>query len=330
MKYVLLLFCCCTTALFAQTTYKEKLQLLPGEEKVYEVPGADGDAITMEFERIKGTKIDMEVTIYPSRPFFKEENFKKLRRIITVTTRGVYVIKLKNTDDRKEAFFDVNIYSQNFTGLPVTLTHKLVRDTTYRYPVKQFTKITKLETRTLQTDKFYVNSISNDYIKGGKSRVLVPVYLPENTKEWYYVFTASRNEADVKNTLSTFNMASALSGFIKKDKELQSAVAGMAAPPGAEICDIYLLDEANAKLFNDKEDFNYQLDASRENFKSGIVTVRGSDTGKVYLGLRNPDNLHGIHIAIEVIAIVATPETVEETVSIPIITSRMVPVVKDL
>lgn len=326
--FIILLSAVCFSG-YAQTTYKEKLTLLPHEEKIYEVPGADGDAIQMEFERDGGSKINLEVTIYPQRPFFHENDFKNLKRIITVTTPGVYVVKLINTTD-KQAVYSVNIVSQNYTGLPVTLDHKTVRDTTYGYRTKQLKTVEKLETVTLQNEKFYVNSRSNAFIKGGKSRVLVPVNLPENTVEWYYVFTASRNEDEVKQTLNTFNLASVLSGYIKRDADLKSAVANMVTPPGAEICDIYLLDEKNAWQFTDKEDFSYNLNASRENYKSGLVRVWDTNANKVYLGLSNPDNLHGIHIAVEVVAVVKRTETVEVMVSIPVITSKIIPVVKDL
>ncbi|GLB52611.1 hypothetical protein NBRC110019_16510 [Neptunitalea chrysea] len=312
-----------------QTTYKEKITLLTHEEKVYEVPGADGDAIHIELDRISGSKIDMEVTIYPRRPFFHEDNFKKLSRIITVTRRGVYIIKLSNPDN-KEAMYDVRIVSNNYTGSPVTLDHKLVVDTTYAYKTEQLSTIKKLEATSVQNEKFYLNSRSNAYLKGGKNSVLVPVNLPENTKEWYYVFTASRDESEVKQTLNSFNFVSALSGYIKEDKDLQSAISSMASPPGAEICDIYMVDEKNAKLFNEDEDYTYNIDASRENYKSGVVTVKKTNKEKQYLVISNPDNLHGIHIAVEVVAVIETEAVITKKVSMPVITSQKIPVVKDL
>ncbi|WP_281764106.1 hypothetical protein [Neptunitalea lumnitzerae] len=330
MIRLVVVFCLCfVMQSFAQTTYKETITLLANEEKVYEVPGADGDAIQIELEREKGSKIDMEVTIYPQKPFFHEDNFKKTKRIITVTRRGVYVIKLKNPND-KEAVFNVNIFSQNFTGFPVTLEHTLVRDTTYAYSTNQMKRIDKLDAQTVQTEKFYLNSRSNAYLKGGKNKVLVPIILPDNTQEWYYVFTASREENEVKQTLNSFNFVAALSGYIKEDKDLKSSIASMAAPPGAEICDIYLLDESNAKLFSKDEDYTYDMDASRENYKSGVVTVRDVEAKKQYLVISNPDNLHGIHIALEVVAIVKTEETMLQRVNVPVITSQIIPVVKDL
>lgn len=313
----------------AQTTIKETITIPAGEEKSYEIAGADGDAIEMQFERESGSKLDLEVLIYPRRKFFTEKDFKELRRIITVTVRGVYVIKLQNTSS-KASTFKVNIVSSNYTGIPVTLDYQIKRDTTYAYKVSQKRLVEKLETTAIQNDKFYLNSRSNAFVKGGKNRVVIPVQLPENTQEWYYVFTASRTDEGVQNTLKTFNLAAALTTFIDKDKDLKSSVGSLAAPPGADICDVYVLDEANARLFTEKEDFTYQMNASRENYKSGIVRVADTKNKTVYIGLQNADNLHGLHVAVEVVAIVKSSEEIQETVNIPVIISQKIPVVVDL
>lgn len=118
---------------FAQTTYKETVTIPPHETITYEVPGADGDAIQIDLKHQSGSKLAMDVSIFPKRHFFDEADFKDIRRIITVTIRGVYVIKLINEND-KATTYNVLIESKNFTGLPVTLEHKVVRDTIYGYP----------------------------------------------------------------------------------------------------------------------------------------------------------------------------------------------------
>ncbi len=196
-------------------------------------------------------------------------------------------------------------------------------DTTYAYQTTQLQKIEVLETQTLQTDKFYINSTSNALIKGGKNRVVLPVHLPENTQEWYYRFTASRNEVEVQNTLNTFDLAGELTTYIKTKNPLQKAVNNLTTPPGANICDVYVFNEANAKLFKEKEVFDYVLSASRENYKSGVVAVKEKINTLLFIGLRNTDNLHGIHVAIEIVAVVKTTQQIEETIRIPVYTSYL-------
>lgn len=194
-------------------------------------------------------------------------------------------------------------------------------DTTYAYQTTQIQTTHILKTEAIQVDKFYINSASNALLKGGKNRIILPIQLPENTQEWYYRFTASRNEEDIHETLQTFSLAGELTTYIKSENPLKNAVNSLTTPPGADICDIYIFDENNAKLFKEKEDFDYEFGASRENYKSGIVVVKNKIENAIYIGLRNTDNLYGIHVAIEIVAIVNTKHQIEETVRIPVYTS---------
>ncbi len=193
-------------------------------------------------------------------------------------------------------------------------------DTTYAYQTTTMKGVSGLQTQSIQKDKFYLNSRSNALLKGGKNRVLLPINLPSNTQDWYYVFSASRDEQQITNTLNTFNLAGELTSFIEQKSSLQQSVSSLNAPPGANICDIYVVNEANALLFKDKEDFTYDLSSSRENYKSGIVSVKKKSRNEVFLALNNPDNLYGIHIAIEIIAVVQDTVFREETIRIPVIT----------
>lgn len=193
--------------------------------------------------------------------------------------------------------------------------------TTYGYETTQLTTITTNAAQAIQTDKFYLNSKSNALVKGGKNRVLIPIHLPENTQEWFYRYIASRDEVDVTSTLKTFSLAGELTQYLNSKNPLKNAVNSLATPPGANICDIYMLNETNAKLFKDKESFEYNISASRENYKSGNVLVKNNNNELVYLGINNPDGLHGIHVAIEIVAVVAQESQIEETIRIPIYTS---------
>jgi len=207
-----------------------------------------------------------------------------------------------------------------FSTLISSAQKKRKVSTSYGYETTQLTNITKDTPQAIQTDKFYLNSTSNALVKGGKNRVILPINLPENTQEWFYRYTASRNEEDITNTLKTFNLAGELTEYINSKNPLKGAVNNLTTTPGANICDIYVLNETNAKLFKDKEDFEYDISASRENYKSGNVLVKNNNQELIYLGINNPDSLHGIHVAIEIVAIVAQENQIEETVRIPIYT----------
>ena len=207
--------------------------------------------------------------------------------------------------------------------LPIMAQQKRKVKTTYGYQTTQERTVNKLGSEAIQTDKFYLNSTSNALLKGGKNRIILPIQLPENTKEWYYRFTASRNEQDINKTLNSFSLAGELTQYVKGENPLKNAVNNLATTPGANICDLYVLNEENAVLFKDKEDFTYDLSSSRENSKSGTVVVKKKIDTPVFIGINNPDNLHGIHVAIEIVAVVENTLQITETIRIPIYTSYL-------
>ncbi len=258
----------------------------------------------------------------------KEPIFKKLKKKeslwLIAPEKNIYELIIKSTSD-KESKISIKLNVNSFNKEAPIIAYKEIADTTYAAPEKTETKIKKLKTITLQQDNFYLNSKSNDLLKGGKSRVLVPIALPENTVSWYYAFSASREEKDIKNTIKSFGLASTLSNYIDKENSFSGAVENLSPPPGANICDIYLLNQENAILFKNKEEYKSILLGSRENYKSGIVNIIDNDTGTYYLGLNNPDNIYGIHIGIEVICIVEQHHNIQQMYSKPIITLKKVP-----
>ncbi|UOB15975.1 hypothetical protein [Abyssalbus ytuae] len=300
-------------------------KLRANETKEYHLAANQGDDIDITLDKIEGGKLNISLHHYEGERIFIDKKIKNFWTKIIAGPKGVYVIKVENPN-KKEAEFTLKVKTDSHGGSSAKLVYKTFSDTTYKEPVKRKNKIEVLETKTLQNEKFYLNSRSNAYVKGGKNRVFFPIYLPENTVEWYYVFSASRNEDDIKNTITSFSLASELTGIINNKQSLAGSVSNLSTPPGADICDIYVLDEANLKLFSEKEDFDYKIDASRQNYKSGLIQVKEDYGSKVYLGINNPDNLYGIHVGIEVVAIVKTKKEIEEDYREPVVTTRRIPV----
>ena len=204
-------------------------------------------------------------------------------------------------------------------GFTLAQNRKVI--TTYGYETTQNTQLIVTSSESIQMEKFYLNSKSNALVKGGKNRTIFPIRLPKNTDHWYYRFTASRNEEVINQTLNSFILASEFSQYVNSEKPIQNAIQNLTTPPGAHICDVYILDESNAKLFKDKADFSYDISASRENYKSGNVSVNSPERPLTYMGINNPDNLHGIHVSIEIVAVIKRETMVRETIRIPIYTS---------
>ncbi|HEY0653530.1 MAG TPA: hypothetical protein VGD65_10390 [Chryseosolibacter sp.] len=172
----------------------------------------------------------------------------------------------------------------------------------------------------LEPTAHWVHSGSNAFFSGGKSRIVVPVKLPENTVEWFYRFSSSRSQADIENVRQNFQLFGELSkllltasGFgLAANKAVDIGVDQLAIPPGANICDVYLLTYDDIQNFEAKNDGNwrYVLDGSRSNLMSGNVKVTCCTTEQMYLGIRNPAPMDGINVSIEVIAITAKDEYV--------------------
>jgi len=95
-------------------------------------------------------------------------------------------------------------------------------------------------------------------------------------------------------------------------KATDIAIEQLSQPPGNNYCDIYLLTYENLSKFENKLQYSYLTQGTRENFKSGNVKIVSYNSGNYFLGIRNPDNLYGINVLIEIVAITMTQDYVME------------------
>lgn len=168
------------------------------------------------------------------------------------------------------------------------------------------TKEVRYETIELPVQNFYVNSTSNETWKGGSSKTIYPVSLPENTVEWYYEFTASRDEAEMKLNAKQFSLAAQLTSLMDKTGILKASINMFTAAPGGNNCNVYLIDRSQYNNFLAGEGFKHYPTGTRTNYNSGIVQVRGlSSIRSPMIGIKNPDGYYGIHVSIQVVAIVS-------------------------
>jgi hypothetical protein len=157
--------------------------------------------------------------------------------------------------------------------------------------------------KIIEAQQFYVNSTTNS---GGKNRVSIPLTLPEGTVEWYYRFSAYRDSALIQSQQKSNNnlFSEVASFFLGGAAPVLGAIGNMLMqPPGADFCDVYMLSPENRQLFMNESAFKYILDGSRQNLKSGNIRVTCCNKGTYHLGLKNPDNKHGVHVNIEAVAI---------------------------
>ena len=121
--------------------------------------------------------------------------------------------------------------------------------------------------------------------------------------------------------MNSFALLKELTSYAEDKNSMLNAVSNLTPPPGANICDVYLVDKLNAELFRDKKEFQFDMNGSRENYKSGVVTISEVTNKQVYLAIKNPDNVYGIHVAFQIVAIVKNQKQETKAYKIPVITS---------
>ncbi len=153
----------------------------------------------------------------------------------------------------------------------------------------------------LSPQNFYLDSrfISNI---NGRSRLAIPIKLPENTVKCFFSFAAheSKNE-----TLHWVSLAGQLTRIIDKTGISAHFIEALINPIGTAVCDIYVIDTAQIKSFENKEDKNWTFDklSARKNITSGITEIN-PNFNIIAIAFNNPSLKSGINIQLEVSAIV--------------------------
>ena len=149
---------------------------------------------------------------------------------------------------------------------------------------------------------FYLDSrlMSN---LNGRSRLTIPVNLPEGTVRWYYSFAASESKNE---PLEWVSLAGQLTKLYDRTGIASEVINRLVKPAGTTICDIFILNTEGVLQFENKDDVNLIVDKdfSRQNMTGGIVEVWVKNKRPV-LGLSNPSIKTGINVKIEISAVVS-------------------------
>lgn len=283
-------------------------------EEVFYYGFAEGDQLVFSFREVKGKELkELEISEVGGSSLFMDYKTEKIeKKTLPITRTGIYRFRFANSAlaGRVCSFsiqrIPVSEAQRNFN---TSVYWRTVYDTTYATVPERFLIRREFKpVEVLAMSEHYVNSGSNATLKGGKSRVTIPVILPPNTQEWYYVFSASREKADVDKVAGTFSLMKQLTSLVDQTQLLSVGVGMLSSPPGGNICDVYLLDFSNSQLFEAKVAYSYFKDGSRENIKSGIIKMPGGAGQTYYIGIKNPDSMYGIQVAVEAVAIVLEEE----------------------
>lgn len=290
------------------------LKVKPFGEETFYYGFAEGDQMIFSFDEVNDKELkELEIIELPSSSKFMDYKTKKIEnKILNIAKTGIYKFRFSNSavtgrvcrfkiqripgrEDLKN--FDCNVYWRT-----VNDSSKKVQQE--RYLVKTNYQAVQI----LEPSEFFVNSGRNSLFEGGKSRITLPINLPSNTVEWYYTFSATRNDAEVAATKKSMNLMAQLTKLVDQSGALNIGIEMLTKPPGGNVCDVFLVDANNRAPFEAKTDFQYFTEGTRENLTSGVVKVKSSLFSNAFLGIRNPDAGYGIHLIVEAVAITTEEE----------------------
>lgn len=254
----------------------------------YAFEKGDKISINVSMENNKGTNF-IYVSVYPeNKVVYSDREFKEIKDlIIDVTDRSIYRFA---------------IGSNHLFGRKLKIKISRIPVSQEKFNSNVIWQDTFIAHHVQRPQEFYLNSQTN--ITNGVTRVTVPVFLPKNTVEWYYIYTATRNQSN--NNTAGMKLFGEIAGALMGTggKILQLGIETLTVPPGDNFCNVYVLDRNNRDSFTRKLDFSYFIDGSRKNFKSSVVKVKNVHNYEYYIGLENPDFSHGIGVGVEIVAIV--------------------------
>lgn len=287
---------------------------------------AKGDKVILNYAEERGKKLkSFEVLEYNGSNIYSGFNVITINnKEIIIKKTGIYIFKFLSTSlGRRICKFKIDRIPEkkDLVSFNTTVKERTVADTTYTVSYETFVKSETYKVKELAKNQhFYVNSGSNAFFKGGKSRVSLPFNLPNNTVKWYYSISSFRDKTKVESTANQINLVADLTKLIDETGTLGFAIEQLGNPPGKDYCDVYLLNHANNSIFLNKDPYSYFPIGTRENIIAANVEVNGNWSEQMYLGIKNPDRAYGINVLISIAAIVLEQETDVKEIKTPHVT----------
>lgn len=151
------------------------------------------------------------------------------------------------------------------------------------------------------------------------SRVIIPVNLPENTIEWYYMFVSYSDEDVLEKRRTEINLASQLSLALDKTGLTSDLISGLLTPNGSSCSNIYVFgDRYNAVNFVNKTDYDlfpeywsYYSQVSIKSATHGRQMIGFSPKEQFYIGIQAGPS--PVVVDVEIVAIIDESAAAVET-----------------
>lgn len=295
----------------------------------------EGDQLIFDLEILNGKELNkIEIKEFPHSSKFMDFKTKGIKnKVLNIRSTAIYEFSFTNSAIGKRvckyrikripaspttANFNTSVYSKTIFDTTYTIVQEEYLISENREPKKLIPKST-----------YYINSGTHSMFKGGKSRISIPINLPRNTIEWYYQIAAFRDPGRLENAKESLNLLGNISNIFDPSGATEIGIKLLTGVPGSDVCDVFLLDAYNKLSFESKNQYSYWEIGTRENIKEGIVKINKSIASQLYIGIKNPDSYHGIHVLIEVVAIVLQQEWGTREIKKPNIKSIKIPYLKN-
>jgi hypothetical protein len=144
-----------------------------------------------------------------------------------------------------------------------------------------------------------------------KPKDVIKVNLPENTKSWFYIFTASLNEDNSEifrqfssAVINTTSVTSSLFSLGAPALLMPALISKIKIPTGEAGVSIYCLDEKNASTFLNSNNFNILPFGGVNDVKQGQISITDKFSGSIFLGIKNTSSLQRVvYVSIQIYAI---------------------------
>ena len=167
---------------------------------------------------------------------------------------------------------------------------------------------TKLVPVLVPAKTVIVNSINHRYLFAGTTRLAYPIQLPTYTRGWYYRLVVEPRDAQASRTQDLLSSLIPVLSSNPYSLATGAALKFLAPLPRTESCDFFIFNkEADKTSFETFSDvFNtWHQDL---NIQSGYGYFDFRKPENFWLGIRNNNQMQGLKVSLEVVALVGWSE----------------------